>query len=69
MKRPRGTGSIFQFNSKGNWWVKYHRNGKPVRENSHSTKIKDAERLLTKRMGEVEAGVWIAPKTRRIRIV
>ena len=66
MNRPRGTGSVFQFNGAGNWWIKYHRNGKPVRENSHSPKVKDAERLLKQRMGEIEAGIWTGPKLAKI---
>jgi integrase len=65
MSRPRGTGSVFRFKGTGNWWIKYHRNGKPVRENSHSPKVKDAERLLKRRMGEIAAGMWTGPKIDR----
>lgn len=32
MTRPRGTGSIFQYKGCGNWFLKYYRNGVPVRE-------------------------------------
>jgi integrase len=69
MKRPRGTGSVFQFAGTGNYWIKYHRNGTPVRENSHSTKVKDAEKLLRQRMGEVGAGTWTPPTIARTMMV
>jgi len=38
------------------WWIKYHRNGKPFRESSKSTKKKVAERLLQRREGEIAQG-------------
>ncbi|MFY9643852.1 MAG: tyrosine-type recombinase/integrase [Terriglobales bacterium] len=49
-------------------WVKYHRNGIPVRESSHSTKDSDAEKLLRRRIGEIEAGTFTGPKLMKISV-
>lgn len=38
------------------YWIKYHRNGKPLRESTKSTKEADAKRLLKKREGEISEG-------------
>ena len=37
-------------------WIKYYRNGKPIRESTRSTKDSDAKRLLKKREGEISQG-------------
>lgn len=58
-KRLRGTGSVFKMKNSAIWWIKYHRNGVPVRESSHSIKARDAERLLHRRFGELEAGNYV----------
>ena len=43
-------GMVFK---RGNvWWIKYHVNGKPIRESSRSTKKMVAKRLLDRREGE-----------------
>ena len=38
------------------WWIKYYRNGKPLRESTKSKKEADAKRLLKKREGEISNG-------------
>lgn len=62
IKRPRGTGRIFQRGSI--WWIKYHRNGKAYRESSQSTERGTAEKLLRSRLGEIadDRFVGLAPK-------
>src|ERR1035437_6721380 len=67
-KRPRGTGSVFQLKGRTTWWIKYHRNGKPVRESSGSAKVKDGKKLLTKRLGEVCNGTIVEPRDRRVTV-
>lgn len=67
-KRARGTGSIFTMPNSSIKWVKYHRNGIPVRESSHSTKDSDAEKLLRRRIGEIEAGTFTGPKLMKISV-
>src|SRR5687767_10018893 len=65
MKR-RGGGSIFK---RGNiWWVKYYRNGQPIRESSESTLEGDAKKLLNKRMGALANGQPIAPRAEKVVI-
>src|SRR5205823_8448255 len=68
VKRDRGTGSIYRMKGSAMVWVKYYRNGVPMRESSHSTKAKEAEKLLRKRQGEIEAGTFTGPKLMRIRV-
>jgi integrase len=67
-KRPRGTGSIFTMKGSDILWIKYHKNGVPVRESSHGTKSSDAEKLLRRRLGEIEAGTFTGPELMRIRV-
>jgi integrase len=68
MKRPRGTGSVFQQKGSSVYWIKYYRNGQPFRESSGSEKIKDAEKLLRTRIGEVAVHTWVSPADRRVTV-
>lgn len=49
------------------WWIKYYRNGRGMRESSHSTKERAAKRLLKVREGDIERGLPVDPKLNRIR--
>ena len=49
------------------WWVKYYRNGRPIRESSHRSKESDAINLLKLREGEIAHGLPVNPKLNRIR--
>jgi integrase len=68
MKRPRGTGSVFQFKGCGIWYVKYYRGGAAVRESSHSEKQKVAEKLLARRLAEISTDTYIEPADRKVTI-
>lgn len=68
VKRPRGTGSILTMKGSAVLWIKYHRNGVPVRESAHTTKAKEAEKLLRKRLGEIAVGVFAGPKLEKIKV-
>src|ERR1700716_1735006 len=68
MKRPRGTGSIFQCKGSRNWFLKYYRDGKPVRESSHSDKRKVAEKMLARRLAEISTDTYIEPSDRRVTV-
>jgi integrase len=59
--RPRGSGSIYQ-NGSAVWWVKFYVRGIARRESSHSTDRKVAEKLLKRRLAEVETKTYI-PRT------
>ena len=55
-KRARGSGSKYL---RGDiWWIKYSAHGRPVCESSRSAKESVADRLLTKRLGELEHGTF-----------
>jgi integrase len=56
--RPRGSGSIYQ-NGSAVWWVKFYVRGIARRESSHSTDRKVAEKLLKRRLAEVETKTYI----------
>jgi len=47
-------GTIYRRNSV--YWIKYHRNGKPYYESTHSDKKEVARRLLKRREGEIAKG-------------
>jgi integrase len=64
-KRARGSGSIFQ-NGSAVWWIKYYARGIPHRESSFSTNRKEAEKLLKRRLAEVETRTFIPQENIRI---
>lgn len=47
------------------WWIKYYRNGVPMRESSESEKETVARSLLRQREGDIERGLPITPQTNR----
>ena len=49
------------------WWIKYYRDGRPMRESSESVRGSDAKKLLKSREGDVVKGVPITPKVTRVR--
>ncbi len=68
MKRPRGTGSVFQYKGCSIWYLKYYRNGVAKRESSHSDKRKVAEKLLARRLAEVSTGTYIESADRKVTV-
>src|SRR5437899_1860628 len=65
MKR-RGGGSLYQRG--GVWWVKYYRNGQPIRESSGSPLEREARALLNRRMGALASGQPIAPRADKVTV-
>jgi integrase len=59
MARPRGTGSVYSIKGSSVLWIKYYRNGVPIRESSGSNKVKAAEKLLRLRIGAISSGTYI----------
>jgi integrase len=49
------------------WWIKYYRNGKPIRESTGTAKDSEARRMLKERDGRVATGQPILPHVDRIR--
>jgi integrase len=68
MRRPKGTGCMYQRPDSPLWWIKYSINGKPFRESSHSTNQRKAQKLLQKRLGEIGAGTFIGLDVERVKI-
>jgi integrase len=68
MKRPRGTGSILRMNGSNVLWIKYHRNGKPIRESARTTKVKEAEKLLRSRLAAISTGTYVGPKLEKVPV-
>ena len=49
-------------------WLKYYRNGRCFRESSGTTEVAKAQRLLNRRKGELEAGTFVEPNARRVKV-
>jgi len=49
-------------------WIKYHRNGKPIRESARTTKVKEAEKFLRGRLAAISSGTFLGPKLEKVRI-
>ena len=50
------------------WWIKYYRNGRPMRESSESARESDAKKLLAIREGDIARGLPVSPRQARITI-
>jgi hypothetical protein len=48
------------------WWIKYHQNGRAVRESTGTHKETAARRMLRSRKGAVEHGIPITPNAGRV---
>lgn len=68
MRRPKGTGSVFQRPDSDVWWIKYSRNGKPYRESTKTTDKRKADKQLKVRLAEITSGTFLGPLIERVRI-
>jgi integrase len=50
------------------FWLKYYRDGVPIRESAETTKEGEARKLLKRREGDVERGVPLSPKVGRVTV-
>ena len=48
------------------WWLKYHQNGRAIRESTGTTKETVAKRMLRLREGDVERGIPVNPRMDRL---
>ena len=55
------------FRRGGTWWLKYYRHGRPYRESSCSRDRARAERLLKRRLAEIETGQFRGLAAERVR--
>ena len=63
-RRKRGDGTMKEFPT---WWIKYHVNGRSVRESTGTTKVTVARGMLRDREGCVERGIPVNPRANRVR--
>ncbi|HEY1759967.1 MAG TPA: site-specific integrase [Bryobacteraceae bacterium] len=68
MRRPRGTGRIYQQKGSSIWWIKFYRNGEPFRESTGTSDKRKAIRALNLRLAEVTIGKFVGPQIERILI-
>jgi integrase len=65
-RRPRGTGTKYR---RGKiWYIKYHHRGEQIRECTHSTDEREAEKLLRKRLTALDEGAKPATHSSRATI-
>ena len=69
MRRPRGTGRIYQQKGSTVWWIKFYRNGVAYRESTGTSDKRKATRALNLRLAEVATGRFIGPAAERTTIV
>lgn len=50
------------------WWMKYYRNGRPIRESTGTDKETVAKHALKLREGDVAAGRPVSPKAGKVRV-
>jgi integrase len=49
------------------WWIKYYKDGKPIRESTESDKESVAKTLLKAREGDIVKGLPVLPRVDRVR--
>ena len=64
-RRKRGAGRVYLRGTI--WWIKYYRHGRPYRESSCSRECVRAERLLKRRLAEIETGQFRGLTAERVR--
>lgn len=67
-RRERGTGSIYRQPGCTTWTIKYHRNGRAVRESTGLTNYQAARQKLNQRLNEVARGTFVGLKLERIMV-
>jgi integrase len=68
MRRTNGTGCVYKRPDSPVWWLKYSKRGRAFRESSHETDLRKAEKMLRKRLSELEAGTFAGPQVERIKV-
>src|ERR1700722_6702041 len=64
-----GAGRIFARGKGGIQWIAYYAHGREIRESSHSTKQKIAQRLLIKRLAEIQTGQFSSVRQDRLTFI
>ena len=61
------SGMLYKRGESRFWWIKYNRNGGPVRESTGTDKETEARRILRERLGDIAAGRPVVPRADRVR--
>ena len=57
----RGMGTVYRQQGRPIWWIQYYKSGKPYRESSGSEKKSDAQKLLRRKLAEIELHTFSEP--------
>jgi hypothetical protein len=75
MRRPRHAGGrLFKRKSRctgkplATWWMVYKRNGNEVRESTAMEDYEEAQKILRKRLAEIDAGTYTGPDRERATV-
>jgi len=68
VRRPKGTGCLYQRPDSPVWWLKYSRYGRAYRESSQTTDKRKAEKMLRNRLAEIRTGTFAGPQAERVRV-
>ena len=49
------------------YWIKYHINGRPIRESTRTDKLSDAKRMLDERKGRAAIGLPVSRRVDKVR--
>jgi hypothetical protein len=60
-------GMLYKQKDSQNWWIKYYRNGRPIRESTGIDKETEAKRILREKEGDIAAGQPVVPHADRVR--
>ena len=66
--RPKGSGSIFKHKGSRYYWISYVSGGKRWFESTKSDRKKDAQSLLTSKLGDTQRGLVVSPKVGKITV-
>ncbi|MGH9426548.1 MAG: tyrosine-type recombinase/integrase [Terriglobia bacterium] len=61
-------GYLYKQKGSVNWWIKYYRNGRPIRESTGTPKETQAKDILKLREGDVARGLPVNAKMGRVKI-
>lgn len=68
MRRPNGTGCVYQRPDSPVWWLKYSRHGKAYRESTKTSDRKKADKMLRNRLAEITTGTFVGPQGERVKV-
>src|SRR6266566_1952078 len=65
--RPKYKDKTGEYHESSVWWIKYYRDGFPIRESAGTEKESQARNLLKQREGDVARGIPVTPRAGRMK--